>query len=74
MAKINIYLRTALIGVFVFAGAGVFADDYVLGWGPEVGAAMPVLQAADQDGTPRDLTSLAGKQGLLLFVNRSADW
>ncbi len=74
MAKIKICLRTALIGVFVFAGAGVFADDYVRGWGPEIGTTMPVLQAADQDGTPRELASLAGKQGLLLFVNRSADW
>ncbi len=52
----------------------VQADDYADQWGPAVGSAMPTLSAADQTGTTRMLADLAGDQGLLIFLNRSADW
>lgn len=42
--------------------------------GPEVGQRVPGFRLADQDGTPRDLASLRGKNGLLLAFVRSADW
>ena len=74
MVKIIFHLRAALVCLCVIAGSSAFADDYIAGWGPGIGSAMPVLQASDQTGTPRDLASLTGKKGLLLFVNRSADW
>ena len=50
------------------------ANDYANAWGPAVGATLPVLQAPDQSGAPRNLENLAGEQGLLLFLSRSADW
>lgn len=43
-------------------------------WGPEVGAALPVLDAVDHSGERRRLADLAGQRGLLLFLVRSADW
>ena len=52
----------------------VAADDYAGSWGPEVGVHLPVLAAKDQAGMPQTLSSLTGQQGLLLFMNRSADW
>ena len=55
------------------AGAG-WSSEYSDGWGPEIGTAVPVLEAPDQTGTIRTLTDLSGEQGLLLFLNRSADW
>ena len=58
---------------FGFAGA-VAADEYSNNWGPAVGSAMPLLAADDQSGSAQNLDSLAGEKGLLLFLNRSADW
>ena len=34
----------------------------------------PLLEAPDQNGVVRTLADLSGEQGLLLFLNRSADW
>ena len=51
-----------------------FADEYDAAWGPAKGAPLPVLEAPDQTGTTRNLQSLTGKRGLLLFMNRSTDW
>ena len=50
------------------------AADYVSQWGPELGSKAPDILAMDQSGAARDLNSLAGEHGLLLFMNRSADW
>ncbi len=50
------------------------AGDYVQSWGPPVGTAAPAILAEDQDGVTRDLDSLAGENGLLLVLSRSADW
>ena len=52
----------------------VMADEYSASWGPAVGSQLPVLEAPDQSGALRTLDDLAGEQGLLLFLNRSADW
>ena len=60
------------MGLFVVPSAT--ADEYADEWGPAVGAQLPLLSALDQAGVPQDLRSLTGKQGLLLFMNRSADW
>ena len=55
------------------AGSGL-ASEYSTSWGPEIGSTPPLLEAPDQTGTVRTLADLAGEQGLLLFLNRSADW
>jgi hypothetical protein len=62
-----------------FVGAALFAtmasaDDFSADWGPELGTQLTVLKAYDQAGTLRTLDNLAGEQGLVLFLNRSADW
>ncbi len=58
----------------LLAATGGWADDYSDGWGPAVGSRLPVLEAPDQTGRVRHLADLSGEQGLLLFLNRSADW
>ena len=50
------------------------ASEYEDAWGPAVGTAMLPIAAADQTGAVRDLASLTGERGLLLFMVRSADW
>jgi hypothetical protein len=56
-------------------GAGIgLASEYSTSWGPEIGSTPPLLAAPDQTGTVRTLADLAGERGLLLFLNRSADW
>jgi len=55
------------------AGIAV-AEEYSQSWGPEVGTELPLLEAYDQAGQLRTLENLSGEQGLLLFLNRSADW
>lgn len=52
----------------------VGASEYVDGWGLPVGEAAPVISAQDQTGAVRNLASLYGDNGLLLFFNRSVDW
>lgn len=42
--------------------------------GPAIGATLPMIEAPDQDGATRSLSSLAGPNGLVLLVTRSADW
>ena len=65
--------RFASLALMLLAGAGV-AADYQDDWGPVVGSAMPAIDAPDHTGASRALADLAGEKGLLLFVNRSADW
>ena len=52
----------------------VNVDDTPEFWGPPVGTTAPAIDAADQDGVMRDLTSLSGERGVLLVLSRSADW
>ena len=42
--------------------------------GPEIGAKTPGFELTDQFGRTRSLASLSGKNGLLLYFVRSADW
>ena len=49
-------------------------SDYRDDWGPDVGSMLPMLAANDHTGAPRTLENLAGERGLLLLLNRSADW
>ena len=74
MASIERLIRSALIVLFTLAFAGANADDYSDGWGLAIGTPMPALNAPDHTGAPRSLNDLAGEEGLLLFVSRSADW
>jgi hypothetical protein len=67
------WLRASMLPLLALFGAAANAD-YAEDWGPEVGSAIPLLEAFDQDGELRTLDSLTGNQGLLLFLNRSADW
>ena len=48
--------------------------QYAASWGPEIGSALPLLEARDQSGQLRTLDDLTGAQGLLLLLSRSADW
>ena len=61
------------LGSLLLGGTGL-ASEYTTAWGPEIGSTPPPLEAPDQTGTERTLADLAGEQGLLLFLNRSADW
>ena len=62
------------LGGLLLSSGGVWAGEFAESWGPAVGSTVPVLEAPDQTGTLRTLEDLAGEQGLLLFLNRSADW
>ena len=53
---------------------GCYTSDYAEKWGPEVGTSSPILDAPDHVGTIQRLSTLAGKNGLLLIFNRSVDW
>ena len=67
--------RKVVVGVAVLLAATTgYTDEYSDGWGPEVGSALPFLEAQDQTGAVRTLEDLSGDKGLLLFLNRSADW
>lgn len=50
------------------------ASEYVDGWGPPVGTAIPEASFDDQAGRPQTFAGLMGARGLLVFFNRSADW
>lgn len=61
--------------LFLLAGNQLAAaQDFV--WAPDFpeGSTIPMLQAADQDGSIQTLDSLSGEKGLMLFFSRSFDW
>ncbi|MCZ6656936.1 MAG: hypothetical protein O7C67_06535 [Gammaproteobacteria bacterium] len=64
----------ALVVFWIGCSLPAYADDYSSQWGPALGSKAPDIAAPDQSGEARDLGSLAGERGLLLFMNRSADW
>jgi len=66
--------RLCLVWLVAALPCLAFAGDYAQSWGPPVGTAAPTILANDQDGVSRDLGSLAGENGLLLVLSRSADW
>ena len=67
-------LTRFLLCLCVSIAAPASASDYVDAWGPAVGKALPLLEAYDHAGQLRTLENLAGDRGLLLSLNRSADW
>ena len=64
----------SLVLILLLWAPGGFADEYSERWGPAVGDSLPLLEATDQAGSTRSFENLKGKNGLLLFMNRSADW
>lgn len=69
--------RAQQVAAMIFAWClctTVWADEYSAQWGLAVGTKLPVLEALDQDGATRTFGDLAGEHGLLMFINRSADW
>ena len=73
-ARLVIVKRLGLFWILAVLPGVAFAGDYAESWGPPVGATAPVILADDQGGVARDLDSLAGANGLLLVLSRSADW
>ena len=63
-------IAIALVGFVPTA----FADDYVAEWAPPIGSVMPAISAQDHTGQARTSEDLAGENGMLIFLNRSADW
>jgi peroxiredoxin len=64
-------VKAFVVATFMGVGASAaFAHEF----GPRVGATMPAISAQDQAGAQRNLTSLAGENGTVLLVTRSADW
>ncbi len=63
---------TAILASVVFFGATAgFAEDL----GPAIGTKAPDIGIRlDQSGKPRQLSDLMGRNGLVLFFYRSADW
>ncbi|MDH3738167.1 MAG: hypothetical protein OER92_03160 [Alphaproteobacteria bacterium] len=71
-------LRTAVIALALIwpaHGALAAGDLDTLDKGPAVGTPIPhQLTAADQNNVIRDLSSLTGKNGLIVLFSRSFDW
>lgn len=75
MSVFNRFIGSVIsLGGLLLSSGGAWASEFSDSWGPAVGSTLPVLEAPDQTGTVRTLDDLAGEQGLLLFLNRSADW
>jgi peroxiredoxin len=73
MTSLRTVLRlTAILVSVVFFGATTsFAEDL----GPAIGTKAPDIGTRpDQSGKPRQLPDLMGRNGLVLFFFRSADW
>lgn len=64
-------LTAVLVAVVFFGATASFAEDL----GPAVGTKAPDIGTRlDQFGKPRQLSDLMGRDGLVLFFFRSADW
>jgi peroxiredoxin len=63
---------TAIVAAVVFFGPATgFAEDL----GPAIGTKAPDIGTRlDQSGKPHELSDLMGRNGLVLFFYRSADW
>ncbi|MCP5180709.1 MAG: hypothetical protein H6993_03115 [Pseudomonadales bacterium] len=60
-----------LLSLAMLAVPGTWAES--MDWGPAPGTVVQV-DAPDQSGQSRTVADLSGTRGLLLFLNRSADW
>ena len=74
LTPVTSLILVAVMGLSSLTAAESGAKTYAQEWGPAVGTPLPLLQAQDQNSQEQTLASLTGKQGLLLFLNRSADW
>jgi peroxiredoxin len=64
-------LTAILVSVVFFGATTSFAEDL----GPAIGTKAPDIGTRlDQFGKPRQLSDLMGRNGLVLFFFRSADW
>lgn len=70
----RLLVSLGLLIATVCGNSAAIAEDYSDQWGPEIGSQLPVLEAYDQTGVLRNLDNLSGDHGLLLIMNRSADW
>ncbi len=71
--KTLVWFSLAVLGLLASSSATA-NDEYARQWAPPVGSPMPVMEAQDQSGKVRTLEDLRGRNGLLVFFNRSADW
>lgn len=67
-------MRAIVFAAALVMSVSVWSADYVDEWGIPIGQPAPPVEAADQTGTIRDLASISGDNGVLLFFNRSTDW
>ena len=66
-----LHLTAILAAIVLFAPAAGFAEDL----GPAIGTKAPDIGTRlDQSGKPHELSDLMGRNGLVLFFYRSADW
>lgn len=68
------FLRASTLVSLLSLMLPAIATEYQQSWGPQKDAPLPILQAPNQLGTTQSFDDLKGKNGLLLFMNRSADW
>lgn len=65
----------AILASVVLVGAPLSVSAWAEDLGPAVGTTAPDIGTRlDQTGKPHQLTDLMGKNGLVLFFFRSADW
>lgn len=71
----NLMLRFLVLAALSCFGSFVTTDVNAAepAWGPAIGARVDI-SALDDAGRERTLADLSGEKGLLLFLNRSADW
>jgi hypothetical protein len=66
-------MRLLLVGVIISLGIGFSAKAEDMP-GVAVGKSAPTFQARDQFGKQQTISSLMGRNGLVLVFFRSADW
>jgi hypothetical protein len=66
-------MRLLLVGVIISLGIGFRATAQDMP-GVAVGKSAPIFQARDQFGKQQTISSLMGRNGLVLLFFRSADW
>lgn len=71
----KVMLRRLVLAVLFCFSSIVSADAAAAEhkWGPAIGTPVDI-RAQDDAGLERTVADLAGKNGLLVFLNRSADW
>jgi len=75
--NIKFLIQQALAVAFVFnclLGNAEERQDYITKWSVALGSTAPAISAKDAQGRLRSFENLKLEHGLLLFVNRSADW